>query len=249
MANSDLTQAVAGGEQDMSTAAKLFGVIFSPGEAFEAIARKPDFIVPLVTLIAASVALTESMLAKIGAAQIVRNAIAQSPAAKNMTPAQIDQIAAQRANGVAIFTRVAELLGAPIFLLIVAAIGLLIVNAIFGGEIKFKTAFAVSAYADIPTVLASVIGIVMIFFGDPSHFDPNNFLPTKPSFFMDPQQVAKPLFALASSIDIFYFWFMILLALGLSAAAGKKVKPLPIFLGFLVVWALITVARVGFALI
>ncbi|HUY12042.1 MAG TPA: YIP1 family protein [Terriglobia bacterium] len=249
MANSDLTNAIPAGGQDMSTAGKLFGVIFSPGEAFAAIAPKPDFIAPLVTLIAASVALTECMLAKIGAAQIVRNAIAQSSGGKNMTPDQIDRIAAQGAKNVAIFTRIVEFLGLPIFLLIVAAISLLIVNAIFGSEVKFKTAFSISAYADIPSVLASVIGVVMIFFGDPSHFDPNNFLPTKPSFFMDPQQVPKPLYALASSMDIFYFWFMILLALGLSTATGKKVKPLPIFLGFFVVWALITVARVGFALI
>ncbi|MGH9434180.1 MAG: YIP1 family protein, partial [Terriglobia bacterium] len=249
MANSEVTGAVPMEGQEMSTAGRLFGVVFSPGEAFAAIARKPGFVAPLVTLVISSVALTESMLAKIGAAQIVRNSLVTSGRAKNMTPDQIDQAVSQGAKFAAVLMRVIEVVGVPIFLLIVAAIALLIVNAILGGEIKFKTAFSVVAYADIPAVLATVIGIVMIFFGDLSHFDPNNFLPTKLSFFMNPEQVSKPLFAFASSVDIFYFWFMILLGIGLSAATGRKVKPLPIFLGFFTVWVLIAVVKVGFALV
>jgi hypothetical protein len=249
MANSEVESAAPVNGQEMSTAGKLLNVIFSPGEAFEAIARKPGFIAPMVTLVIASVALTESMLGKIGAGEIVRDSLVTSGRAKNMTPDQIDQAVAHSAKFVAGLMRVTEVIGVPIFLLIVAAIALLIVNAILGGEIKFKTALSVAAYADIPAVLATIIGMVMIFFGDLSHFDPNNFLPSKLSFFMNQAEVSKPLFAFASSVDIFYFWYMILLGIGLSIATGKKVKPLPIFLGFFALWAVIAVAKVGFALV
>jgi hypothetical protein len=249
MESSQFSSALPTEEPEMSAAGKLFGAIFSPGEAFAAIARKPDFFTPLATLIAASVALNETMLAKIGPNQLMRNIIESSGRAKNMTPDQLDQAVAQGARIFAIFGRLSEFLAVPIILLIVAGAALLIVNTIFGGEITFRTAFSIAAYADMPAVLACIIGFAMIFFGDPTHFNPQSFLPTSPAFFMDPRQTSKPLFALASSLDIFTFWFMILLGLGLSAATRKKVKPAPIFLAFLGCWAVLTAIRAGLALI
>ncbi len=69
-----------------SVAARFVGVLFSPGPTFEDIARKPDFIAPLVALVVASVAVTETMLAKIVMERIVRMSIEnpQNPVPSNV---------------------------------------------------------------------------------------------------------------------------------------------------------------------
>src|SRR5437016_3221869 len=51
---------------------RFIGVFISPTETFADIGRKPDFVAPLVVGIVGAVAITETMLAKIGMGRIVR---------------------------------------------------------------------------------------------------------------------------------------------------------------------------------
>ena len=90
-----------------------------------------------------------------------------------------------------------------------AAVGLGIANLIFGGEDQLQDGILRwTCYAGtLISVLrrSIVIGILVMLFGDPEHFNPNAPVPTSLAFFMDQTHTSKPLFALATSLDLFTF--------------------------------------------
>jgi hypothetical protein len=224
---------------------RALGVFISPGQTFDSIVRRPDFLAPLITVTVASIIIIEVMLEKIGAARIIRHSLEASGKAAQMTPEQLDQTIQKVAGITAMSMRIASPLGVPIFLLIIAAAGLFIVNVIFGASANFKTCLSVVCYADLVLLVAVVLGLVMILFGDVEQFNPENFVPTTVGFFLNPRETPKPLYVIASSFDIFRVWFIGLASLGLSAATNKKVGTLAIFLTYLGVWIVIVLGHAG----
>jgi len=221
---------------------RLMGIFISPGETLADVARKPDFLAPLILLVLGAIAVTETMLWKIGMERIVRMSIEQSSRASSMSPEQMDQAVHQGARIGGILAHVGGVVGPPIGLLIIAGLGLLIVNLILGAQAKFKTVFSLICYADLVTLLGALMAVAVILFGDPDHFNAQNPVPANVGFFLNPREVSKPLYSLASSADIFTIWFLILIGIGLSEGTGRKVKPLSVFLvfaGFWVVWILV----------
>ncbi|HXH50302.1 MAG TPA: YIP1 family protein [Terriglobia bacterium] len=237
------------GTPPKSFLSRLVGVFIEPGETFDDIARKPDWIPPLVVLILFSFATVETMLMKIGASQIVMQGLERSGRAATMDPAQVSQIVERSAGIMRIVMPAGALLGAPIFLLIVAGVGLLFLNVFFGQHAKFKDVFSVTCYANLPSILGALMAIALVLFGDAEAFNPQAPAPTNPGFFMNPLATSKAVFALASSLDALVFWFMALLAIGLSRVVQKKVKTATIFLAYLGVWVLLVAVKVGAALI
>jgi Yip1 domain len=228
---------------------RFLGVFIEPGETFDDIARKPDWIAPLVVLVLVSFATVETMLLKIGTSQMVMQGLERSGRAATMDPSQMSQIAERSAAIMRIVMPVSALLGAPIFLLIVAGIGLLFLNVFFGQHAKFKDVFSVACYANLPSILGALMAIAVVLFGDASAFNPQAPAPTNPGFFMNPLTATHAVFALASSLDFVVFWFIALLAIGLSRVVQKKVKTATIFMAYLGVWVLLVAVKVGFALI
>jgi len=228
---------------------RLLGVFISPKDTFADVARKPGFVAPLITLMIAAVAVTEVMLWKIGAERIVRMSMEQSGQASRMSPEQLDQAVSTGAKFTGIAMHIGGVLGAPIYLLLLAGLGILILNVIFGARVKFGTVFSLVCYANLVSLLSSLMALAMLLFGDPEHFNVQNPVPTNLGFFLNATEVSKPLYALASSIDIFPIWIMILLGIGLSEGTGRKVKPTSIFLVYLGFWALWVLIKIGRAFI
>ena len=136
-----------------------------------------------------------------------------------------------------------------IFVVVVAALGLAIINGILGAKLEFKTSLSVAAYSILPGAISGLMTIAVILFGDVERFNPNNPAPTNLGFFLNPLETSKPLMALASSVDLFSVWTLVLLGIGYSEATGRKVKAFSvsmIYLGALLVWVL---GKVGLAAI
>jgi Yip1-like protein len=248
---STVATSAPGGEElaPKSFLARFAGVFYAPGETFRDIARKPDFLAPLITMAVLSVALTETMLGKIGMERIVRQTLEQSGQAEKMSAEQLQQAIEQGARIGGIIAHVAGALGAPIFVLLIALVGLLFANAFFGAEVRFKTSLAVASYAYLISALGVVMGLALIFFGDPEHFNAQVPIPSSAAYFLNPSEVSKVLYAVAKSFDIFTFWLMILLGIGYSEATSRKVKPVTLFFCFFGIWFLIFLGRVGLALL
>ena len=228
---------------------RLMGIFISPVETLADVARKPDFVAPLILGVLGAIAVTETMLWKIGMERIIRTSIEQSGRASSMSPEQMDQAVHQGARIGGILAHLGGIVVPPIALLILAGLGLLIVNLILGGQTKFKTVFSLICYANLVSLLGSLMAVAVILFGDPDHFNAQNPVPANVGFFLNPREVSKPLYSLASSADIFSIWLLILIAVGLAEGTGRKVKPLSIFLvyaGFWVIWILV---KVGLAMI
>jgi hypothetical protein len=239
----------AEGLAPMSFGARFAGVFHSPGSTFADIVRKPTWLAPLLVLVGSAVVFTEVMLWRIGMDRIIRISIEQSPRAAQMTPEQVEQAVTQGSKIGAIFAHLGSLLGTPVVMLIVAGLGLLIVNAIFGKDLDFSAAFSITCYANLPSVLASVMGLAMIFLGDVERFNPQNPTPTNLGFFLNPLDTSRPLYVLASSLDIFTIWFLVLLGIGFSEATARKVKSSSIFACFAGLWILWVLIKLGFALV
>ncbi len=222
-------------------------VFIAPGAAFARIARKPDFLAPLLVLIGASVAVSEGILAKIGMARIIRASIEHSSRGSTMTPEQVDEAVRRGAQFATVFGHVVAVLGPPVLLLVLAGLGLLVVNGVFGGEVRFKTAFTVTCYSRLVGVLEAVMALALVWFGDPENFNPQNPAPSNVGFFLHPFDTPKPLLALASSVDVFTLWSLVLLGIGLSAATEGKVKARGVVLTLLGFWLIYVLARVGLA--
>ena len=226
---------------------RLIGIFISPAGTLADVARKPDFIAPLIAGVLGAIAVTETMLWKIGMERIVRMSIEQSGRASSMSPEQMDQAVRQGARIGGIFAHIGGIVVVPISLLILAGLGLLIVNLIFGAKAKFKTVFSLICYANLVSLLGSLMAVAVILFGDPDHFNAQNPVPANVGFFLNPLEVSKSLYALASSADIFTIWLLILIAMGLSEATERKVKPLSIFLAFAGLWMIWILGKVGLA--
>jgi hypothetical protein len=228
---------------------RLLGVFISPAETFADVARKPGFWAPLIAVVLGTVAVMETLFWKIGLERIVRMQIEQSGRASSMSADQMDQAIRLGVKVGGITSRVFGIVGPPIVLLIVAGLGLLIVNVIFGAQAKFKTVFSLVCYANLVSLLGSLMAVAMILFGDPEHLNAQNPVPANVGFFLSPSQVSKPLYALASSADIFTIWVLILLGVGLAEGTGRKVKPLPITLVYAGFWSIWVLGKMGLALI
>lgn len=226
---------------------RAVGIFISPGRTFESIVRRPDFLAPLIIAIVGSIALSEAMLGKIGAAAIVRHALEAQGKASQMTPEQLDTAVHRAAAIVAISMRAAGVLFVPIYLLVIAAVGLFIANVLFGASANFKTSFCVVCYASLVLQVAVILALVIIFMGDPAQFNTENPIPSTVGFFLNPHETSKALYSIASSFDIFRIWFIILCAMGLSAATGKKAGTAAILFTYLGIWILIVLGKAGWA--
>ncbi len=226
----------------MSFLGRFVGVIVSPGETFADVSRRPDFWAPLIFLVVCSVTVTETLMAHIGMARLLRIAL-EERGQSNITPEQF-----QRAVTIqGAIAHVAGVLGMPIVLLILAGLGLLIVNVIFGAQVSFLKAFSITCYAGLVHVLEYAMGLAMIFFSDPEHFNVQGFIPSNPGFFLNPLTTSKVVMSLASSLDLFTLWSLILLAIGFSAATNRKVSTGKIMVMWVSLWVVWVIVKVGFA--
>ena len=228
---------------------RLIGVFIEPGETFEDIARKPDFVAPLILLVLVSMAVVETMLTKIGMERVIRHSLAQSGQAASMGAAQLNE-AVHRGTAIAgVIAQISGVLGIPVFMLVVAGLGLVALNGFFGAGVKFKEVFSATCYAYMPSIVGGVMAIAVMIFGDPASFNPSSPAPTNLAFFLNPLTTSHAVLALASSLDIIILWFLVLLAIGLSRVARNKVKASSIFITFAGAWILLIIVKVGFAML
>lgn len=229
--------------------ARLMGVLVEPGETFQDIARKPDYWPPLILLILVSLAVVETMLAKVGMGQIILQTLKASGRVNQMDPAQLSQAIERGSRVGSVLMQASAVVGIPFFLLVVAGFGILVLNGFFGERASFKQIFSATCYATTPRIVGAVMAIAVMFFGDTSSFNPQTPAPTSPGFFLNPLTTSHVGFALASSLDIITLWVLILLAIGLSRVVQNKVKSSSIFMIYFAAWALLVIVKVGFALL
>lgn len=231
----------------MGEFSRIAGVFFEPAKTFRDIASRPTFIVPMVLVILFGIAYMNQVGQRIGWRQIALQQAEQSSRFQQAPPEQREQQLAisEKVFGVAQFA--GPLLFVPIYYLIVAAVLLGIAAGIMSAPVKFKQMFAVMAWAGLPGIVVSVLGIVVVYMKNPADFNFNNPLAFNPGAFMDPQTSSKFIYSLATSFDLFSFWTIFLIATGLKAAAGKKLSFGGALFSVLLPWGVVVLGKAAFA--
>ncbi|MEA2416377.1 MAG: hypothetical protein QOI58_3034 [Thermoanaerobaculia bacterium] len=200
---------------------RIIGVLFSPDATFASIARRPDWVVPLVLLLLVSLAAGFIMAPHVDFGAAARESMEQN---KNVKPEDVEKAVRISASIGKVFSYISPVLSL-IGLLVIAGVVLLAFR-IFGGEGDFKQAFSVTCYASMPTIIKSVVTLVIIV--AKGGIIPAQALATlvrsNLGFLVD-YKTNPVAFALLSSFDIFSVWFLALLIIGFSYVARvSKVK-------------------------
>jgi len=192
---------------------RIIGVLFSPDATFASIARRPDWVVPLVLIVVLSLANGLLISSRLDFGAPAREAMSQN---KNVSQEQIDRTE-KMAVGMGKVAKFIAPVISIIVLLIVAGV-LLVAIRVMGGEGDFKQAFSVTCYAWIPNIIQSVVLTIIILAKGATAINPQT-IPTivrsNPAFLVD-MKTQPMAFALLSSLDIFTIWVLVLLIIGFA---------------------------------
>ena len=224
---------------------RFIGVIISPGETFQDIARKPDVLVPMIVFILISYATTFFTMPKIDwegvTAQQVEAMKAKNP---NMSQGDIDRMT-RITQG---FGKVMGYIG-PIFgiiwWLILAGV-LFLAFKLFGGQQTFMQALSTVLYSWVPMVIYGIV-LAIIIAARPGNWDPTHIatiVKSNPAFLVDMKE-HMVLYSLLSAIDIFTIWTLILLIIGFAICSKvSRAKAATIIISL---WAVMVLIKAAFA--
>src|SRR5882672_9997265 len=192
---------------------RIIGVLFSPDTTFASIARRPDWVVPLVLIMVLALANGILIASRIDFGAPAREAMAQN---KNMTQQDMDR-AEKMAVGMG---KVAKFIGPiiTIIVLLIVAGALLLAVRLMGGEGDFKQAFSVTCYAWFPNVIQSIVLTIIVMAKGATAINPQTFptmVRSNLAFLVD-MKTQPMAFALLSSLDLFTIWVVVLLVIGFA---------------------------------
>ena len=123
--------------------------------------------------------------------------------------------------------------------LIAAGVLTLIVGGILSAGVKFKQVLAIYFYSAMPSILWTVLAIIVMFLKPPGDFVLRNPLAFNLGAFLDPLTSSKFLYSVATALDLFTFWRIILIAIGLRVAASKKLSMGGALFSVILPWAIL----------
>jgi hypothetical protein len=199
---------------DMSTPATLSGIFFEPGRTFEALRKRPRFLIAGIILIVLTALVDVALFTRVDMGQYIREKMEQS----SQSQAQTEE---QKEMGVKIgkiIGAIAPPVSVPIVIAAGAALYLLGVMA-FGGSISYKKSVSVWTYSSLPpSVVGVIVALLVLFLKAPDTIDPEHLLVTNPGAFTNAHD-APVLTALLSQFDLIRFYGMFLAAIGLRKVA------------------------------
>ena len=226
----------------------IVDLYFSPREAFARIVRAPKVLVPLVAYAVVVLGFTGVWMSKMDAREFMKTQIEESPRADQMSAEQKEQIIEQQARFMGVFGWVVGPVFIAIMLLVVTAALMFIYRFFFAGEVSFKQSFAIVIWTFLAVSLVSVpVTLAVLALKGDWNVDPNQAVMANLGLLLDKQTAAKPLWALATSIDVFVLWMVFLLAVGFGVACRKPTSST--IWGVGTAWAFIVLCKVGWAAI
>ena len=153
-------------------------------------------------------------------------------------------------QGQAKFAGIAGSVMGPIALILTVLISAALFKGLFSvmdATMPFKSGFAVTWYAMVPSMLSILLSIGVMFLKDPGDFDLEHPLAFNVGAFLNKETTGKFLYRLATSLDLFVIWLVALMGLGYSVATGGKVSAGKSIGTVTVVWLVLILAMAGIA--
>ena len=212
----------------LSFTKRLTSLLFSPGQTFEDVKRRPTWLAPLLILILAGAICTLMATIRVGTdwEQITRDRIKQRiENTDKQMPSEdfIKKRAAANKQIALLSSMVVAAIAIPINWIVVTAVlafGLMIMDA----RTSFKRVFSVVLWGNcMPTIFGTVafVGTLMLTSGSIKPADIKGLTLTNLAAFL-PSGISAPLKTLASSIDIFTIWSLVLWSIGFAIIANSQ---------------------------
>jgi hypothetical protein len=241
-----VTAAVPETPQHIGAFGRIIGAIINPRPTFEDIARKPSWLLPLLLLIILSLSITTIFGKRVGWRAFMEKQLAQNSRVQQLTPEQREQTLETQVKVAPIIGYVFGVIGFPIIALVVAAIFMGIFNATSSAALDLKTSLGVVAHSWMPYVIASLLGILILYLKPPDQIDIQNLVASNAGTFLS-SDAPKWLLSLCTSLDLFTFWVLGLMAFAYSAVRPKKIKFGNALTWIVGIWAVFVLVKVGFA--
>src|SRR5208337_1293565 len=229
----------------LSEGARLVNTFIAPSKTFTDLRRNASWWGPWLLISIFALLFVYSMDRQVGFDQISRNEIAHSPRADEFDKLPADQ----QEKRLQISTSIVRYLsyGIPVTILFFLAITTTVLWVTFkvvaGGDVSFKTAYAIVFYGSLPNIISSMLGAISMFAGvNPEGFNVNNPVATNPAYFMD-RAGNKFLYGMASGLDVIVLWTVVLMGIGFACNSKvKRTTAIALVAGWYLFWKLATSA-------
>ena len=221
----------------------VWGVLLAPEKTFRALAIHPHWLVPLVLLVAAALALSLVVTPRLDMKQVMREAIEDS--GQDISAAQLERQVEMAEKFKWVGTASQVVLQPAVYLLMAGIF--LVVLRLAGSEIDFRRSLSVSVHGMMPFLVATLLTLpVVLSRAELSLKDVQSarYLHSNLAAFAS-ESTAKPLMALLSSIDLFSVWTGVLLASGFRVVGRvSKAAAFGVVIGL---WAIVVAGKVALA--
>jgi hypothetical protein len=209
----------------LNEAERVLCIFTAPSRTMADLRRNASWWVPWLLLSIASIAFAFTLDKRVGWDQVMETQIQSNPkTAEKMEkmPAdqreKIEKIQVTSARVIGYASPVTTLIA-----LVVASGALLgLFNFGFGTKLTFKELMGVTAYGFLPSILSTMLTIMVLFIVEPDTFDVKNPLATSAGYFVP--GTMPFLKTLLGAFDVFTLWQVFLLAVGVAQLSKLKVK-------------------------
>ncbi len=224
---------------------ELAQMFYDPPKVYAAIRERMLWLPAFLAIVL--ITLTSSILVinLVGMQAITRKQLeSNSRIAEQMGQQKIDEAVAQsdtpgrKAIGYSMAA-----IGSALYLVVVSAIFMGVLSAM-GSKLNFKQSLGTLAYSAFPFSVITVFmtALILLLSGDRAELNVRNLIPLNPGAFMDPTQ-SKPLYSLASSIDVLSFAQIGLIGYGYSKVSGKSFTQCVVIV--IALWAVYVLLKTG----
>jgi hypothetical protein len=228
--------------------AAFTNLYFEPRAAFEKLLQRPRFYIPLALWLVLTLVFTAVWMAKVDPHAYMRTQIEESGRADKMPPEQLESTVEAQARFFPVMAWVGPFVFLPVSLLAIAAIYLFVFRFLFGGDVTFGQSAAILGWSFVAVGLVTTpLTLLVLWLKDDWTLDPRYALQANLSLLLDKAAVAKPLYSLAESLDLFSFWILFLMAAGYGVA-NRKTTGWALG-GVIGVWAVYVLGKAGLAAI
>lgn len=226
----------------------LIDLYFDPGQAFARIVRNPRWLLPFVGAVVLPIVFVAVWTSRMEPKVFIKTQMQEAGQWDKIPADQREQMLDQQARFMPTIVRIVAPIGAVLTILVVAGVLLLVYRFFYAGEVGFTQALAITSWSLFPvSLLTTPLTLIVMALKDDWNLDPQQVLQANLGLLLDKAEVAKPLWALATSFDLFSFWLIFLLATGFAVACRKTTGSA--LWGVAVPWALVIAVKVGWSAI
>ncbi|HVO10588.1 MAG TPA: YIP1 family protein [Vicinamibacteria bacterium] len=222
----------------------LADLYFAPRQAFSRIVVRPAFVLPFVGQLVLAFAFTGIWLNKMEPREFMKTQLEEAGRWDKLNTEQREAVLSAAPTQMKIFGWLGPAIGTPVMLLLTGGVLMFVFRFFFSSEVGFRQSLAIVAWSLFAVGLVTTPLMLLVFQlkGD-WNLNPQDVLQANLGLLVDKASVAKPLWALLTSIDLFSFWTVFLLAVGF-AVASRKTTGSGIW-GVAVPWAVLVLIKIG----